>query len=462
MSEHSSRLSLPFIMPSQAQKHVTHNEALQTLDVLVQTVVESVDAITPPAQPTDDGASWALGATPSAEWSAYGHHLATWTNNAWHFTPLQQGFVAVERGGTELLIWDGADWNPSDISELSELTGLGVNTGFDTTNRLSVSAPATLLSHDGAGHQVKVNKAADTDTASLLFQTNWSGRAEMGTTGTDDFAIKTSPDGTAWTTGLQFDAATGIPNAPEGLTVEGTISGAAVTQSHSDTTPDRILKVGDGGTLGNAVPLGGSEGFHTRGLGCGNYVAIASVVDGLAEASAYWHSLLLTARENGFQSGFAIRNTANPASQRCWFGTGGTAAIPISWTELWHHANTTVDTNGFLKEASPIVRLSNTGIDEPADPLNATFSRIGTGAYQIANVPPLAETGWQIEVPQDANGNRIVFVETQYDETASMLNVTTSQVEWDGGWVAGKAKDIPETRWVDLRFVPLIEADGEP
>ena len=35
MTDTSSNLKLPFILPSQAQKHVTHNEALQILDALV-------------------------------------------------------------------------------------------------------------------------------------------------------------------------------------------------------------------------------------------------------------------------------------------------------------------------------------------------------------------------------------------------------------------------------------------
>lgn len=35
MSDLSARLDLPLIKPSQAQKHVTHNEALQILDGLV-------------------------------------------------------------------------------------------------------------------------------------------------------------------------------------------------------------------------------------------------------------------------------------------------------------------------------------------------------------------------------------------------------------------------------------------
>ena len=65
-----------------------------------------------------------------------------------------------------------------------------------------MAADATLLTHDGSGHQIKVNKASATDTASLLFQTGFSGRAEMGLAGNDDFSVKVSADGAAWTEAL--------------------------------------------------------------------------------------------------------------------------------------------------------------------------------------------------------------------------------------------------------------------
>lgn len=55
------------------------------------------------------------------------------------------------------------------------LSGLGVNTASDATNKLSVAADATLLTHNGAGHQLEINKAAGRDTASLLYQTNLHG-----------------------------------------------------------------------------------------------------------------------------------------------------------------------------------------------------------------------------------------------------------------------------------------------
>ncbi|NIB59611.1 DUF2793 domain-containing protein, partial [Agrobacterium tumefaciens] len=47
MTEQTARLRLPYILPSQAQKHVTHNEALQRLDAIVQLVIKDVVAAPP-------------------------------------------------------------------------------------------------------------------------------------------------------------------------------------------------------------------------------------------------------------------------------------------------------------------------------------------------------------------------------------------------------------------------------
>ena len=62
-------------MPSQAQKHVTHNEALQRLDALTQLVLEEVGATSPPVTPAD-GELFALGATPVGAWAGQAEKLA--------------------------------------------------------------------------------------------------------------------------------------------------------------------------------------------------------------------------------------------------------------------------------------------------------------------------------------------------------------------------------------------------
>ena len=51
MSDTSAILSLPYLQPAQAQKHVTHNEALQLLDVLVQMAVIARSLSLPPTSP---------------------------------------------------------------------------------------------------------------------------------------------------------------------------------------------------------------------------------------------------------------------------------------------------------------------------------------------------------------------------------------------------------------------------
>lgn len=109
----------------------------------------------------------------------------------------------------------GVKWAaPSGGGSVNPTPLVGVNATADTTNRLSVSAPATLLNHEGSDHRLKINKSAASSTASLLFQDAFSGRAEFGLTGDDDFHIKVSADGTTWYEALVVDRSTGVVSLP--------------------------------------------------------------------------------------------------------------------------------------------------------------------------------------------------------------------------------------------------------
>ena len=210
MSDTSVRLALPYLQPAQAQKHVTHNEALARLDVLVQLSVEALGANTPPATPPE-GAVWGLGAAPTGDWDGQAGALAAFVDGGWLFFAPAAGWRAWDKANAALMAFDGAAWisTGGGLTDLDNLDGVGINTSSDPINRLAVAAEATLLTHDGAGHQVKVNKAATGDTASLLFQSGWSGRAEMGLAGGDDFSVKVSPDGAAFIEALHIERATG-------------------------------------------------------------------------------------------------------------------------------------------------------------------------------------------------------------------------------------------------------------
>lgn len=206
-SDNSAILGLPYIQPSQAQKHVTHNEALATLDVLVQLSVVGFDAITPPVDPNESEVH-ALGSGPTDAWAGQDDMLASWHNGTWVFITPLAGWRAYGVATGELRIWDGGAWT-LPLGAADNLAGIGINTTYDATNRLAVSSDATLLTHDGTGHQLKVNKATGTDTASLLFQSGFTGHAEMGLSGSIDFAIKVSNDGITWNEALRIDAASG-------------------------------------------------------------------------------------------------------------------------------------------------------------------------------------------------------------------------------------------------------------
>ncbi|MEL7184661.1 MAG: DUF2793 domain-containing protein [Pseudomonadota bacterium] len=213
MSDTSDILALPYILPAQAQKHVTHNEALRVLDVLVQPTVLATDVTDPPANAASgDRYLVPLGAT--GDWVGLEGQIAVRQAGAWMFMVPQAGWQVRDVASFALWLYDGATWIQAEGGGGSDT--LGVNTAADTDNRLAVSSPATLLTHEGAGHQLKINKASAGDTNALLYQTNWSGRAEMGCAGEDDFSVKVSADGPTWSTALRCDAATGVVSFPSG------------------------------------------------------------------------------------------------------------------------------------------------------------------------------------------------------------------------------------------------------
>ncbi|NVK13360.1 MAG: DUF2793 domain-containing protein [Rhodobacteraceae bacterium] len=235
MTQASPILALPYLMPSQAQKHVTHNEALQMLDALVQLSAEAFDAVTPPASPAP-GETHVLAPSPAGAWAGQGNAIAVWQGEGWMFLSPLPGWRAWGIAEQELRVWTGSAW-ALPPAETQNLARLGVGTAGDAANPLAVSGPATLLSHAGAGHQLKINKAASADTAALLFQSDWSGRAEMGLAGNDDFAVKLSADGSSWSTALALTSA--------GRAGFGTASPAAHLEIQGSS--DDYLLAGDGG-----------------------------------------------------------------------------------------------------------------------------------------------------------------------------------------------------------------------
>ncbi|WP_428425898.1 DUF2793 domain-containing protein [Pararhizobium sp.] len=255
MSETTVNLELPYILPSQAQKHVTHNEALQRLDALTQLTI-TASLSTPPSDP-QEGTCFHVTASPAAAWVGKSGKLAFRQDGDWVFITPKNGWRGWFAAEDRLKVHNGTDW--TDFDAIGTPAFLGINTTADSTNRLAVAAATTLLTHNGNGHQIKVNKAAATDTASLLFQTGWSGRAEIGLTGSNEFAVKVSADGTTWKSALSITGQ-GQVRMPQRPLVRATRGGGVLTPVSGSQTGFSTLSVNQGGfTLGVAVAGGGSR-----------------------------------------------------------------------------------------------------------------------------------------------------------------------------------------------------------
>lgn len=258
----SPNLALPFLAAGQAQKHVTVNEALRLLDGLVQLSVLDRDLTAPPGGAVD-GERYIVASGATGSWAGWDLDVALRVDGAWLRLSPGPGWRAWIEDEGLLLVYNGSAWVGTTPDELQNLELLGIMATADTTNRLAVASAATLFTHAGSGHQVKVNKAGAGDTASILFQTGWSGRAEFGLSGSDDWSVKVSPDGSAWHDALIVDRGTGAVNLPNGLSVSGTLTLPAASLDLTGASFAGILPLARGGT--GADTAGGAR--SALGLG---------------------------------------------------------------------------------------------------------------------------------------------------------------------------------------------------
>lgn len=220
--ERSANLNLPYIMPSQAQANVTHNEALDMLDALVQLGVESATEAAPPSAPAN-GARFIVPPDASGAWATHPNEIALFRDGGWFYVTPPAGALAWVKDASTLHVHSSEGWTQLDGTPAGALHGLtlGVNATASPDVRLAVSSDATLFDEENGSHRVLVNKADDGDTASLIFQTGYEARAEFGLAGDDDFRVKVTPDGATWRDALVAARNTGLLSAPNGLHAPG-------------------------------------------------------------------------------------------------------------------------------------------------------------------------------------------------------------------------------------------------
>ncbi len=217
-------LSLPLLAAAQAQKHVTHNEALASLDALVQLAVKERNRAAPPASPAE-GDRFIVGEGATGAFANQEGNIALFDLGSWRFFTPHPGWQAYVEAEDAILVFDGSAWKTAGAvpDEIDNLQRLGLGTTADDLNRLSAKLNAALFSalaleEGGTGDlRFVLNKSTEAAILSQLYQRGYSGRAETGLIGSDDFAIRVSPDGSEWRDALRVDRRTGVASFPSGL-----------------------------------------------------------------------------------------------------------------------------------------------------------------------------------------------------------------------------------------------------
>lgn len=104
----TARLGLPMLAAGQAQKEVTHNEALLAIDRLLCLAVRSRSTVAPPGQ-VDDGECYIV-PTGNTGWGAAAGSLMCRDGSGWATVAPMPGMLAYVGDERALLLFDG-EWS---------------------------------------------------------------------------------------------------------------------------------------------------------------------------------------------------------------------------------------------------------------------------------------------------------------------------------------------------------------
>lgn len=230
MSDLSPRLNLPYLLPGQAQKHVTVNEALLRLDNLVHLSVISRNIFTPPETPdAEDRYLVPVGAI--GDWQHHVGDIAYHMDDTWQFLTPHTGWAIWISSETLFAIFDGSDW--VSVGSGEHVSQLGIGTSPDPTNRLAAQLNAALftaiaVADGGSGNvRIVINRENSSDTASVLFQTGFVAGGEIGQMGDSGLRLKAFNASEETGAALHLDGGTGRV-AVEGDLIASSFNGAAL------------------------------------------------------------------------------------------------------------------------------------------------------------------------------------------------------------------------------------------
>ncbi len=164
MSETTDRYALPLLQIAQAQKEVTHNEAVATIDSLLHLAVETATLGAPPASPVA-GQAWIVPSaiTPTGAWAGRSGQIASFTAAGWRYLMPREGCVAWLHDSQRFAVrtalgWTDDGWPASGLRIGSRLALNGTapavgspvgGTTVDVEARAALNALLTALREQG-------------------------------------------------------------------------------------------------------------------------------------------------------------------------------------------------------------------------------------------------------------------------------------------------------------------------
>ena len=131
-------LGLPYIDAAQAQKHVTHNEALSELDAVVNLAVKQRNITSAPSAPLA-GDRYIVGVGAVGVFAGHDGAVAYFVDGAWLFATPRSGWRCFVESESALLIFIAGAWVDAGaaIHALQNLSTLGVGVVADASHPLS-------------------------------------------------------------------------------------------------------------------------------------------------------------------------------------------------------------------------------------------------------------------------------------------------------------------------------------
>jgi hypothetical protein len=130
MADTTTNLLLPFIQAAQAQKHITHNDALRLLDGLTQISVLDRDLAAPPVSAAE-GARYIVAGGATGLWAGWDGDVAFYAGGAWLRLPARTGWVVWVQDEARVVVRVGPAWTPLDAAMglLSQAASVNVAKG---------------------------------------------------------------------------------------------------------------------------------------------------------------------------------------------------------------------------------------------------------------------------------------------------------------------------------------------